>query len=89
MTDWTPLALQYTERAAKDLQRLGAREARRIRAGIVRYAETGHGDVKRLQGAEDFRLRVAGDYRVRFSVVSGELCVMLVLRVGHRREVYR
>lgn len=41
--------------------------ANRIRQSIVRFANTGAGDVRRLQGVDptEHRLRV-GDYRVRF-----------------------
>jgi mRNA interferase RelE/StbE len=36
-----------------------------MRAGLDRYAITGQGDVKRLQGREGYRLRI-GWYRVIF-----------------------
>ncbi len=51
--------------------------ARRIKLSTERFAETGAGNVKRLQGIDppEFRLRV-GDYRVP-------------LRVRNRREAYR
>lgn len=42
----------------------------------------------KLQGGEgELRIRI-GDYRVVYDVVDDEL-VVLILRVGHRREVYR
>ncbi|MEX5248079.1 UNVERIFIED_CONTAM: type II toxin-antitoxin system RelE/ParE family toxin [Kocuria sp. CPCC 205295] len=42
----------------------------------------------KLQGGEgELRFRI-GDYRVVYDVVDDEL-VVLILRVGHRREVYR
>ena len=45
-------------------------------------------NVKKLAGYEDrFRLRV-GDYRVIYDVVDGQL-VILVVGVGHRREIYQ
>ena len=45
-------------------------------------------NVKKLAGYEDrYRLRV-GDYRVIYEVQDGQL-VILVLGVGHRREIYR
>ena len=45
------------------------------------------GSIK-LQGEDDlYRIRV-GDYRVIYTVKDEEL-IVLVLRVGHRREVYR
>ena len=45
-------------------------------------------NVKKLSGYDDrYRLRV-GDYRVIYEVVDGQL-VILVVGVGHRREIYR
>ena len=44
--------------------------------------------VKQLQGVERlYRLRV-GDYRVIYSI-EGRRLVIVVVKVGHRREVYR
>lgn len=58
---------------------------RTIRA-IYQYALTGFGDVKHLSGKSNrWRLRV-GDYRVVMEVTPDTI---EVLRVGHRREVYR
>ena len=45
-------------------------------------------NVKKLIGYEDrYRLR-AGDYRVIYEVIDGQL-IILVVGVGHRREIYR
>jgi mRNA interferase RelE/StbE len=45
-------------------------------------------NVKQLAGYEDrYRLRV-GDYRVVYDVLDTQL-VILVVGVGHRREIYR
>jgi mRNA interferase RelE/StbE len=45
-------------------------------------------NVKKLAGYEDrYRLRV-GDYRVIYDVTDKQL-VILVVGVGHRREIYR
>jgi len=43
--------------------------------------------IEKLKGEEGYRLRV-GDYRVLYEVRDKALLV-LVVRVGHRREVYR
>ncbi len=43
-------------------------------------------NVKSLKGGF-YRLRV-GDYRVIYSVMA-EVLIILVVKVGHRREVYR
>jgi mRNA interferase RelE/StbE len=42
---------------------------------------------KKLTGSELWRIR-AGDYRIVYSIEDARLLV-LVVRVGHRREVYR
>ena len=45
-------------------------------------------NVKKLAGYDDrYRLRV-GDYRVIYEVIDQQL-VILVVGVGHRREIYR
>lgn len=63
---------------------LSADIRRRIEAKLAVFAETGHGDVKRLKGRDGARLRV-GDWRVIF-YVEGDTIV--VAAVGHRREIY-
>jgi mRNA-degrading endonuclease RelE of RelBE toxin-antitoxin system len=58
----------------------------RIFAALRRFAQTGVGDIKRLQGETiELRLRV-GDYRVRFTEESGTIHI---IRVLHRKEAYR
>ncbi len=73
--------------ALKDMARLDKGIARRIKQEADRLAETGTGNVKKLQGIDppEFRLRV-GDYRVRF---HNDGIAVIVLRVLHRREAYR
>jgi mRNA interferase RelE/StbE len=45
-------------------------------------------DVKKLAGVENlFRLRV-GNWRVAYQIDGGQL-IILVVRIGNRREVYR
>jgi mRNA interferase RelE/StbE len=78
---WQPSAL-------RDLRALPIQVARRIGGSIDRYAETGAGDVRKLEGVQGlYRLRV-GDYRVIFEFEDGQL-VVVVLRIRNRRDVYR
>ena len=58
----------------------------KILLALTRYAETGEGDVKQLQGSTDYRLRV-GDYRVRMRVLQDG--TIRIAQVKHRREAYR
>jgi len=61
--------------------------ARRVKQAVERFAETGAGSVKKLQGIDppEYRLRV-GDYRVRFEL-GGE--TVRILRVRNRPEAHR
>jgi mRNA-degrading endonuclease RelE of RelBE toxin-antitoxin system len=55
---------------------------------LERFAESGHGDVRKLKGAEDrWRLRV-GAWRVIFTVAR-EGHALLILRVLPRGKAYR
>lgn len=55
---------------------------------IYRFADTGLGDVTRLQGIEvEYRLRV-GDWHVRFQIVNRNRTVE-VIRVLPRGRAYR
>jgi mRNA interferase RelE/StbE len=77
-------AIRWAPAAEKDLRRLDRSTQERVRQALVRLAETGWGDVRRLQGVEDeFRLRV-GDWRVRFRFddATGALDVLRVLPRG-------
>lgn len=79
--------IAWTEAALQDLTALDKAIARRIKQAVERFAGTGAGNVKRLQGIDppEYRLRV-GDYRVRFHQQNETI---LVLRVRNRREAYR
>ena len=80
--EFLPSAQRELAALPKDIQR---RIANRIDA--LREDPRPPGS-KQLQGAERFyRLRV-GDYRVIYSVESRRL-VIVVVKVGHRRDVYR
>jgi len=57
-----------------------------ILAALHRFAESGAGDVKSLQGRDELRLRI-GDYRLFF--VPANPNTLEIRRVLHRREAYR
>lgn len=72
----------------KELDRLPDDTVRRI---LTRLAELEVQprpvDVKKLKGRNAWRIRM-GDYRVIYEIHDRELQILLVT-VGHRREVYR
>jgi mRNA interferase RelE/StbE len=79
--------IEWTEPALEDLAALDKSIARRMKRAIERFAETGAGNVKKLQGINppEYRLRV-GDWRVRFQLDDE---TVRVLRVRNRKEAYR
>jgi mRNA interferase RelE/StbE len=62
---------------------------RRVDARILALAEEPRPPgVVKMQGAEGYyRLRI-GDYRVVYAI-EDDVLLVLVVRIGHRREVYR
>jgi len=75
----------WTAPAQADVRRLDKPTAMRIFATLHRFAETGEGDVKSLQGRDELRLRIA-DYRLFFTATAD---VIEIRRVLHRSEAYR
>lgn len=84
------MRVEWSSRALDDADKLDHQTRQRVYNGIERYADTGHGDAKRLAGSSGhFRLRV-GQYRVRFIYDDsyGER-ILVVLRVLRRDRAYR
>lgn len=81
--------ITITRGAAKTFRGLHPQVAARLTAAIHELAEDPHpaGSLRLSGGDGELRIRV-GDYRVIYDVQEDEL-VVLVLRVGHRREIYR
>jgi mRNA interferase RelE/StbE len=79
--------IDWTEPARADVRRLDRDTAMRIFAALHRFAESGEGDVRKLQGQSgELRLRV-GDYRVRFTQEADDS--LQIHAVLHRKEAYR
>ncbi|MGH3547641.1 MAG: type II toxin-antitoxin system RelE family toxin [Pseudonocardiaceae bacterium] len=81
--------LEITRDALRALSKLEKPVRRRVQAAIDRLGEQpGPPGVIALQGIRGgYRLRV-GDYRVIYTVDDSRLMV-LVVDLGHRREIYR
>lgn len=77
--------VRYTESALEDLRDLPKREAAQIVKKVARLEGGLYGNIKRLQGTDcGYRLRM-GDYRVLFDLQG---TIILVQKIGHRKEVY-
>ena len=66
--------------AAKELDALPRDAREQVEAGLHRYAMTGQGDVKALQGRDGYRLRI-GSYRVIF---DEDAATILAIYIGRR-----
>lgn len=81
--------IHYRPSAAKALRKLDRQTARRILNNVEKLAHNPRpAGCKKLQsGSGEMRIRV-GNYRVVYDIYDDQL-VILVLHVGHRREVYQ
>ena len=80
----------FTKQATKILQKIPANNMVRIRQKIEEIAENPflpHSNVTKLQNREGYRLRV-GDWRVIYEVQQDKVLI-IVLKIGLRKEVYR
>lgn len=74
--------------AAKELEAVPLKDRRRLVARIERLAANPRPvGAQKLSGEEKYRLR-QGDYRILYEIVDDDL-IITVVRVGHRRDVYR
>lgn len=74
--------------ALKALRKVESRDRVRIQAAIELLAEDPRPpNSKALRGRAGFRVRV-GDYRIIYTVDDGVM-VIVVVTLGHRRDVYK
>lgn len=81
--------IEFSRQADRQFRNLPLQIQQRLKPRIDSLATTPrpHG-AEKLSGADQlYRIRV-GDYRIVFAVEDDRLLV-LVVKVGHRREVYR
>ena len=85
------IQLLFTVQAEKQLAKLDKNTRVRIIASLDRLREAYPvGDIRKMQGYDDlWRLRV-GDYRIVMQIdLVTAIITITVIRVGHRKEVYR
>ena len=66
--------ITFTPAATSQWLKLSQEVRQRVNARLEQFAETGHGDVKKLKGRAGARLRV-GDWRVIFYEERGTIIV--------------
>lgn len=82
-------SVAYTEEAVRALAGIDRTVAKRIRAKILELARdprAPNNNVKKLTGVEGYRLRV-GDWRAVYTLRQ-QVLTIVVIRIGHRSEVY-
>lgn len=80
--------LRIKPSAVKELEDLQAKDRRRIVSRIQNLAEEPRPrGCEKLSGRDRYRLR-QGDFRILFEVDDGAQTVTVV-KIGHRRDVYR
>ena len=73
---------------AKDLKGISKRDANRIVAAIKSLGEDPRPPgAKKLSGQERYRIR-QGNFRILYAI-EDDVLIITVVRVRHRREVYR
>ena len=78
----------FKQSVAKDLRRIPTREVRRILKRIDPLAsEPRLHSAERLTGDEIYSVR-QGNYRILYGV-EDDIFTVTVVKVGHRRDVYR
>ncbi len=76
----------FSDLALKQLRKLDREIGQRIISALERIRIRPDAYVKKLVGDEGYRIRV-GNYRVILDLDKEKL-IILVLRIGHRRNVY-
>jgi len=77
----------YTKRAERDIDKLDAATQKRIKKKLEEFKLDPFRYAEKLSSSDlgSYRFRM-GDYRIIFDVDGANL---VVLRAGHRREIYR
>ena len=81
-------AVEFTKSAQKELKKLPENISTNIAKAILRLSENPRaGNVRPMVGVKSWRLRV-GDYRAIYDILDEKL-IVLVIRVRHRKDVYK
>lgn len=83
--------IEFVKSAEKEFDRLPAKIKSKTAEALHLLSLNPYSEllkIKKLKGAEDlYRIRL-GDYRIVYEV-RDERLIVLIIKIGHRREVYR
>lgn len=82
-------SIEFSKPALKQLSKLPQKMRQKVADEIGSLADDPRpADCKKLSGEDDlYRIRT-GDYRVIYRI-QDDVLLVLVIRIGHRKEVYR
>jgi len=80
--------VRFRKSVTKDLDRVPKRDVQRIVSAVSALADDPRPpQSKKLTASEKYRLR-CGVYRILYEI-QDEILLVCVVKIGHRREVYR
>lgn len=78
----------FRKSVAHDLRRIPNRDVRRILVAIDFLSRDPRSSgIEKLSGQERYRMR-QGDYRIIYEIKDDKV-IVVVVKVGHRKDVYR
>jgi mRNA interferase RelE/StbE len=82
-------SIEFKRSAAKVLRKISNPDRRRIRDKIDSFADNlPDPAITKMKGDNPFHRVRAGDYRIIYEIHE-DILLILVLKIGHRKEVYR
>jgi mRNA interferase RelE/StbE len=80
--------IEIKKSAIKELDKLPQRDLKKIIQKIQNLADNPRPfDCKKLTGDEKYRIR-SGNYRILY-LIEDDIFIIYIVKIGHRREVYR
>ena len=82
------MRIDFVKSSEKELLKLDKKLAQRILEKISLLGNDPYGqNSEKLSGGKGYRIRL-GDYRIIY-IINKENSIITIIKIGHRREVYR
>ena len=80
--------IEIKKSAVKEIHKLPSREIKKVLIKIESLSENPRAeDCIKLSGEEKYRVR-CGDYRILY-LIEDDILIVYVVKVGHRKDVYK
>lgn len=81
--------IEYSKTVKKDIKKIPKKDLQQIVEKIYKLSiDPRQSGIKKLSGTRDLYRARCGDYRIIYEIRDNEL-VVLVIKIGHRSDVYR